>query len=87
MLDLPISIKEAVLGAKIVVPTVSGKVALTIPPYSSSGEKLRLKGQGIKTKFGTGDEIVTLQIILPKEKNANISAMANELENYAVRSF
>lgn len=87
LLDLPISIKEAILGAKIVVPTVNGKVALTVPPYSSSGEKLRIKGQGIKTKLSSGDEIVTLQIVLPKEKDVKLSAMADEVKNYAVRSF
>lgn len=87
LLDLPISLKEAIKGAKITVPTINGKVAVTIPPFSSSGEKLRLKGKGIKTKTATGDEIINLQIMLPKDKNAAISAAADNIDNYAVRNF
>ena len=87
LLDLPISIKEAVKGAKITVPTINGKVAVTIPPFSSSGEKLRLKGKGIKTPTKSGDEIINLQIMLPKENNAEINAAADKIENYAVRNF
>ena len=87
MLDLPISVVEAVQGAKITVPTVNGKVMVTVPPMSSSGEKLRLKGQGIKAKSGQGDEIVTLQIMLPHEKNEKLAAAIDKVINYAVRSF
>ena len=87
LLDLPISLKEAIKGAKITVPTISGKVTVTIPPMSSSGEKLRLKGKGIKTKAAAGDEIITLQIMLPKGKNEALSAAADKIENYAVRNF
>lgn len=87
LLDLPISLKEAISGARIVVPTIKGKVAVKIPPYSSSGEKLRLKGQGIKTKSGQGDEIITLQIMLPKQKSPDLDMVADKLDNYATRSF
>lgn len=87
LLELPISIVEAVKGAKITVPTVSGKVAIKVPPFSSSGDKLRLKGQGIKSKSGQGDEIITLQIILPKKGEAALEAIADKVQNYAVRSF
>lgn len=87
LLDLPISVKEAIKGAKITVPTINGKVAVKVPPYSSSGEKLRLKGQGMKTKSAQGDEIITLQIMLPKEKTADMDKVADNLDNYAVRSF
>ena len=87
LLDLPISVVEAIKGAKITVPTINGKVAVTVPPMSSSGEKLRLKGKGIKAKSGQGDEIINLQIVLPKEKSVNLDAAADKIENYAVRSF
>lgn len=87
LLDLPISVVEAVKGAKITVPTVNGKVAVKVPPYSSSGDKLRLKGQGMKTKSASGDEIITLQIVLPKAKSENLDKLADGLDNYAVRSF
>ena len=87
LLDLPISVKEAIRGAKITVPTINGKVAVTVPAFSSSGEKLRLKGLGIKSKTGQGDEIINLQIVLPKVKSANLAEAADKMENYAVRSF
>ena len=87
LLDLPISVVEAVQGAKITVPTISGKVMVKVPPMSSSGEKLRLKGQGIKAKDGQGDEIITLQIMLPHAKNNELSAAMDKVTNYAVRSF
>lgn len=87
LLTLPISLKEALKGAKITVPTISGKVAVSVPAMSSSGEKLRLKGKGIKANGVSGDEIITLQIILPKDKSAVLSEMADKIDNYAVRSF
>lgn len=87
LLNLPISIKEAISGAKITVPTINGKVAVKVPPFSSSGEKLRLKGQGIKTKSAQGDQIVTLQIMLPKNKSTELEKLSQNIENYAVRSF
>lgn len=65
-LTLPVSIAEATLGAKVDVPTPTGTVALTIPKGSSSGRRLRLKGQGVKRRDGSaGDLIVELQIRLP----------------------
>lgn len=65
-LTLPVSVEEAALGAKVDVPTPTSKVALSIPPGSSSGRKLRLKGQGVRRTDGTaGDLIVVLTIELP----------------------
>ncbi|MFM2302561.1 MAG: hypothetical protein RLZZ84_2297 [Pseudomonadota bacterium] len=67
-LDLPISLAEAVNGAKVKVPTVDGPVMLTVAPASSSGRTLRLKGRGFSRKDGTrGDHLVTLQIDLPAD--------------------
>ena len=86
-IDLPISMKEAVLGAKVIVPTISGKVNLTIPAYSSSGEKLRLKGKGIKTKNGTGDEIVNLVIMSPKAKNSDLENVLKDAVEEQLRTF
>ena len=58
-LDLPVTISEAALGAKVEVPTVEGPVTVTIPPGTSSGARLRLRGRGIKRTDGTrGDQIV-----------------------------
>lgn len=87
LLELPITMKEAVLGAKITIPTISGKVAVTVPPYSTSGEKLRLKGKGMKTKTAQGDEIVTLKIVAPKTKNAELEKVLSSLADENVRNF
>lgn len=66
-LDLPISIDEAVNGAKIKVPTVEGAVMLTVSPGSSSGKTLRLKGRGFTARNGTrGDQLITLEITVPE---------------------
>src|SRR6185436_12951327 len=46
-MDLPITLKEAVAGAKVPVPTLTGEVTLTVPPHSNSGQVLRLKGKGL----------------------------------------
>lgn len=86
-LELPVSLKEAILGAKVTVPTINGKVAVNIPPYSSSGSKLRLKGQGIKTKLGQGDEIVTLKVMMPEQKNAELEKVLQNLPDETIRTF
>jgi len=68
-LDLPVTISEAVLGAKVEVPTVEGPVTLTIPPGTSSGARLRLRGRGIKKADGRrGDQIARVEIVAPKLK-------------------
>jgi DnaJ-class molecular chaperone len=65
-LDLPISLAEAANGAKIDVPTLDGQRTLHIPPGTSSGVKLRIKGHGIQRGDEKGDQIVITRIILPK---------------------
>ncbi|ASK88817.1 DnaJ C-terminal domain-containing protein [Sphingorhabdus sp. SMR4y] len=65
-LQLPISLKEAVEGAKVKVPTVDGPVMLSIPAGSDSGKTLRLKNKGFHGKSGVrGNQLVTLMITLP----------------------
>lgn len=86
LLDLPITMKEAILGAKITVPTISGKVAVNIPPYTSSGEKLRLKGKGIKTKTVHGDQIIILKIISPKTKDKDLEEALSKMPDETVRN-
>lgn len=67
LLELPISVQEAVMGAKVTVPTIEGKVVITIPPGSNTGGVLRLKGKGIAGTNGTrGDQLVTLKVVLPE---------------------
>jgi DnaJ-class molecular chaperone len=67
-IDLPITLYDAALGAKVRAPTLTGSVNITVPPGSSGGKTLRLRGLGLPTKAGTkGDLLVTLQIDLPPE--------------------
>lgn len=65
-LELPVTLKEAVLGAKVRVPTIDGPVDLQVPPGSSSGSLLRLRGKGFASGTGKrGDQIVRLVVALP----------------------
>ncbi|HLO75222.1 MAG TPA: DnaJ C-terminal domain-containing protein, partial [Magnetospirillum sp.] len=67
LLDLPISVQEAVMGGKVTVPTIDGKVMITIPPGSNTGAVLRLKGKGLAGSGGArGDQLVTLKVVLPE---------------------
>ena len=67
-LDLPVALDEAVLGAKVRVPTVDGTVMLSVPRGASSGKVLRLKGKGFTGKAGKrGDQLVTLMVEVPED--------------------
>jgi DnaJ-class molecular chaperone len=79
-LDLPITIDEAVLGARIEVPTVSGRVQLTLPKGTSSGQVFRLKAKGVRNLAtgATGDELVTVRIVLPPEIDESLSYFFSE---------
>ena len=82
-IDVPISLDEALAGAKVRVPTVEGAVMLTVAPMSSSGRNLRLKGRGFTRKDGTrGDQIVTLQIHLPEPDSAGARDLTQKLEGW-----
>lgn len=72
LIDVPVSLQEAVLGGKITVPTIDGKVAMTVPPGANTGTVLRLKGRGIASPAGAaatsrGDQLVTLKVMLPED--------------------
>lgn len=70
-LDLPVTLREAVVGGPVRVPTVEGPVMLTVPRGASSGKVLRLKGRGFHRKDGgRGDQLVTLMIELPADDTA-----------------
>ena len=65
--ELPITIDEAILGDKVEAPTLTGRVNVTIPKGASSGQVLRLKSKGFKTKSGGhGDHLIRLKIVMPK---------------------
>jgi DnaJ-class molecular chaperone len=71
--ELPISLREAVLGGKVQVPTPSGSVTMTIPKWTNTGAVLRLKRKGAPRPDGSrGDEYVTLKVALPKEPDTEL---------------
>src|SRR6201991_1121206 len=74
-LELPISLKEGVLGAKVKVPTPSGAVTATVPKWSNTGRVLRLRGRGVPRPDGSkGDQYVTLKLILPQKPDPELEA-------------
>jgi DnaJ-class molecular chaperone len=76
-LELPISLPEAVLGAKLDVPTPTGPVRMTVPKAANTGTVLRLKGKGVARGDGSpGDEYVTLKIVLPEQLDPEIEEFA-----------
>lgn len=76
-MDLPVTLKEAVLGAKVPVTTPSGTVAITVPPNSNSGTTLRLKGKGVAPAGGVaGDFYVRLVVALPDRADAELHKFA-----------
>jgi DnaJ-class molecular chaperone len=69
-IELPLSPWEAVLGAKIQVPTLDGMVEMTVPPSSQAGQRLRLKGQGLLMRNGgRGNQYVKLKVVVPTMLN------------------
>lgn len=71
-----ISLTDAVLGGKVRVPTITGEIALTIPENSSGGRVMRLKGKGVQRPGkAAGDQLVTLQITLPKTPDPQLVAL------------
>lgn len=77
-ITLPITIDEAVLGARVEVPTITGDVAVTIPRGASSGQVLRLRGRGVKRRGGSGDQLVTLSIVTPKGGDEKLAAFLED---------
>jgi DnaJ-class molecular chaperone len=79
-LELPIALDEAVLGAKVEVATISGRVQLTIPKGTSSGRVFRLKGKGVRNAASgsVGDQLVTVHIVLPDKIDDELSYFLSE---------
>ncbi len=74
LIELPVALNEAVLGAKVNVPTIQNSVSMTIPPGSNTGDTLRIKGKGIAAhgKNAAGDQLVTLSVMLPKTSDGTL---------------
>ena len=86
-LDLPVTLDEAVKGAKIKVPTVDGPVMLSIPAGSTSGKVMRLKGKGFSQKSGgRGDQLVRLMVDLPTDDEALVKLLSEWTDPRDVRA-
>jgi DnaJ-class molecular chaperone len=74
-LALPLTVAEACLGTQVDVPTVDGSVRVTIPPGTSSGARLRLRGKGLKLADGSrGDQFCRVEVVVPKIDPQNKAA-------------
>lgn len=86
-LDLPVTLSEAVKGAKVKVPTVDGPVMLSIPAGSSSGKVMRLKGKGFSSKGGgRGDQLVRLMVDVPSHDPVLTELLGNWVDPRPVRA-
>ncbi|MEZ5503444.1 MAG: curved DNA-binding protein [Halioglobus sp.] len=79
VVTVPLAPWEAALGAKITVPTLSGKINLTIAPNSQAGQRLRVKGKGLPTKTGNGDLYALLKVVMPPAANEEVKALWQSL--------
>ncbi|WP_373086934.1 DnaJ C-terminal domain-containing protein [Sneathiella sp.] len=91
LVELPISLPEAVLGATVKVPTVDGTVNLKVPAGSNTGSVLRLKGKGVgsRTKDQRGDQLVKLKVVLPENQDTELQDWVtkwSETHDYDARS-
>ncbi len=85
-IEVPVSVTEALLGTRIDVPTLHGMVTVTIPPGTSSGARLRLRGRGIALEGQPpGDQFVVIRVVTPPalsdEQKAAVEALAESLQH------
>lgn len=73
--EVPVTLYEAVLGAKVRVPTLDGAVDVALPPNANSGRTFRLKGKGLPRKAGPGDLFATIRIVLPEQPDPELEAL------------
>jgi DnaJ-class molecular chaperone len=81
--ELQLSPAQAALGCRPAVPTLAGQVRLTVPPCSSSGRLLRLRGRGLEWAGQRGDQLVEVRIVLPAEISEAETALYRRLEELA----
>ena len=82
-LDLPITLYEAILGARVRAPTLSGEVEVSIAPGANGGRVLRLRGKGLPggADQAAGDLLATLRIVLPNEPDAELTALMQKMRD------
>jgi DnaJ-class molecular chaperone len=83
--DVPVTLTEVLLGAKIDVPTIDGKTTMTLPAGTQNGRRFRLRGKGVPALHGggRGDHYVTVQVMLPEKLDARSREL---LEEFAARN-
>jgi len=94
LLDVPITIVEAMVGARVHVPTLDGLVWVNVPPGSSTGRKLRLKGKGIANgEAGRGDQYCRVHVVVPaieegdEESRRLLTELSTRVVNTQLRSW
>jgi DnaJ-class molecular chaperone len=82
-LDLPITLYEAILGARVRAPTLSGEVEVAIAPGANGGRVLRFRGKGLPggAEQAAGDLLATLRIVLPNEPDAELTALMQKMRD------
>jgi DnaJ-class molecular chaperone len=82
-LDLAVTLYEAILGARVRAPTLSGEVEVSIAPGANGGRVLRLRGKGLPggAEQATGDLLATLRIVLPNELDAELTALMQKMRD------
>ena len=83
VITVPLAPWEAALGAKIQLPTLTGKIQMTIPPGSQSGQRLRIKGKGLASKTGQGDLYAVLKVVMPPQHNEETQKLWQQLAEKA----
>ncbi|MFQ6054093.1 MAG: DnaJ C-terminal domain-containing protein, partial [Candidatus Bathyarchaeia archaeon] len=77
--EADVNFAQAALGAEIKVPTLTGETVVRVPPGTQSGEILRLRGRGIRGKFGRGDQLVHINVVVPKRLTKRQRRLIEEL--------
>lgn len=83
VVTMPVAPWEAALGAKVMVPTLEGRISLTIAPGSQSGQKLRVRGKGLVGKTGKGDLFVVLKVVMPGNDSPEVRELWRQLAGKA----
>src|SRR5690606_37868808 len=73
-LVVPVAPWEAALGAKLTIPTLGGKISLSVPQNSQSGQRLRIKGKGLRKRSGAGDLYAVLKVVMPASNSEEAKA-------------
>lgn len=82
-ITVPVAPWEAALGAKITLPTLTGKISLAIAPDSQNGQRLRIKGKGLRTRSGNGDLFAILKVVMPAKSNPEAMRLWKEVASVA----